>query len=290
MMGTQHAACGAAAWVVVASDYELSLRGIAEPLAQQFTGLAWLPDAIPLGMGLLDVGPGAVLIGAIICAGAALLPDIDHHNASIAHSLPPFSMVLARFFQTISGGHRNGTHSLLGIVFFGIVAWLAGLVAIPNVGPFDNLGIGAGLLAVILSAFAFKVLHFMPARARKAPWAAGIAIGILTMMTSPDGPWWLVINVMLGVAVHIAGDMLTKEGCNLTWPLRLPPPDFVNDSPLLSNIWGKNGYMSVPILGSADSIRAWALTIPISAVAIVGMCIAGITWAQEGWVTMLSGF
>lgn len=285
-MGTQHAACGAAAWVVVASDYELPLGGV----NQTFTGLGWLPDAIPLGMGLLDVGPGAVLVGAIICAGAALLPDIDHHNASIAHSLPPFTMVLARFFQTISGGHRNGTHSVLGILFFGIVAWLAGLLTIPNAGPLNNLGIGAGLLALVLSAFAFKVLRFMPARARKAPWAAGIAIGILTMMISPDGPWWLVINVMLGVAVHITGDMLTKEGCNLTWPFRLPPPDFVNDSPLLSNLWSKNGYMSIPILGSANTVRAWALTIPISAIAIIGMTIAAITWAQEGWVTMLSGF
>ena len=289
-MGTQHAACGAAAWVVVASDYEIPLQSVTAPLAEAFTALAWLPEAIPLGMGLIDVGPGAVLTGAIICAGAALLPDIDHHNASIAHSLPPFTMVLARFFQSVPGGHRNGTHSLLGIVFFGIVAWLAGLFTLPNVGPFENLGVGAGLLAIVLSAFAFKVLHFMPDRAKKAPWAAGIAIGVLTMITSPEGPGWLVLNVMLGVAIHIAGDMLTKEGCNLTWPLRLPPPDFVTESPVLTKLWSKNGYMSLPILGSANTVRAWALTIPISAIAIIGMGIAGFTWAQEGWVTMLSSF
>lgn len=99
MMGAQHAACGAGAWVAVAADYDLPLSPITEPLVASMPWLSWLPDAVPLGFGLLDVGPAAVFMGAIICAGAALLPDIDHHNASIAHSLPPVSMILARFFN-----------------------------------------------------------------------------------------------------------------------------------------------------------------------------------------------
>jgi len=287
MMGAQHAACGAAAWVAVASDYKLPMTAVTEPLIKSYSWLAWLPDALPLGFGLIDVGPAAVLTGAIICAGAAMLPDIDHHNASIAHSLPPFTMVLARFFQTISGGHRHGTHSVIGIIFFGILAWLAGLFTVHNVGPFHRLSLGAAIFAVVLSAFALKVLRFMPDGARKAPWAAGITIGVITMLTSPDGPGWLVANVVLGVAVHIAGDMLTKEGCNLAWPLRLKPPAFVKNTPMLSNTWASNGYMSVPILGSADSLRCWVLTIPVSAVAIAGMCMAGLAWSQQAWAGML---
>lgn len=283
MMGAQHAACGAAAWVAVASDYELPITAVTEPLAETYSWLTWLPDALPLGLGLMDAGPDGVLLGSIICAGAAMLPDIDHHNASIAHSLPPLTMVMARFFQTASGGHRHGTHSIVGVLFFGIVAWLASFLVIKDVGFLGDLNIGAGLMAIILSAFAFKVLRFMPGEARRAPWAAGITIGVITTLVFPEGPSWLIACVVIGVIVHIAGDMLTKEGCNLLWPLKVKPPKIVKSTPLLSNLWGDNGYMSLPLLGSADSIRCWAFTIPISFVAIAGMALAGMFWAQTLW-------
>lgn len=290
MMGAQHAACGSAAWIIVASDYGLPVSAITKPLADAFSWLSWLPESLPLGMGLLNAGPSGVLLGAVICAGAALLPDIDHHNASIAHSLPPLTMAMARFFQTASGGHRNGTHSIIGIVFFGLVAWLASFFVIKDVGVLGDLNIGAGLIAVILSAFAFKVLRFMPDRARKTPWAAGITFGILTTLLFPEGPSWLLTCVVLGVIVHIAGDMLTKEGCNLVWPLKLKPPTFVKNIPVLSNVWSNNGYMSLPLLGSANSVRCWAFTIPVSLVAIGGMSLAGVYWAQGVWAGLVTSF
>lgn len=283
MMGAQHAACGAAAWVVLASEYGIPIRAITEPLAKTFTWLSWLPETLPLGLGVLDVGPAGVLLGAIICAGAALLPDIDHHNASIAHSLPPLTTAMARIFQMASGGHRNGTHSILGVLFFAIVAWLAGFLAVEDVGVLGDLNIGAGLIAVILSAFAFKVLQFMPSRARKAPWAPGITFGILTTLLFPEGPIWLMTCVVLGVVVHIAGDMLTKEGCNLLWPMKLTPPKLVKNIPILSEVWSTGGYLSLPLLGSADSIRSWIFTIPVSLVAMTGMSIAMVLWAQQLW-------
>lgn len=286
MMGAQHAACGAAAWVVLASDYGIPISAITKPLAETFGWLSWLPETLPLGLGLLDVGPAGVLLGAVICAGAALLPDIDHHNASIAHSLPPVSMAMARFFQAASGGHRNGTHSILGVLFFAVVAWLAGFFAIEDVGVLGDLNIGAGLIAVILSAFAFKVLRFMPKRARKVPWVARISFGILTTLLFPEGPIWLMTCVVVGVVVHIAGDMLTKEGCNLFWPVKIIPPKLVTNTPILSEVWVANGYISLPLLGSADSIRSWAFTIPVSLVAMTGMSIATVLWAQQLWAVV----
>lgn len=287
MMGAQHAACGAAAWVAVASDYELPITAVTEPLIETYSWLSWLPEALPLGLGLMDVGPAGVFMGSIICAGAAMLPDIDHHNASIAHSLPPLTMVMARFFQTASGGHRHGTHSIVGTLFFGIVAWLASFLVIQDVGWFGDLNIGAGLMAVILAAFAFKVLRFMPDTARRAPWAAGLIVGVITTLVFPQGPSWLIVCIVLGVIVHIAGDMLTKEGCNIFWPLKIKPPKFFKNTPILSSVWGDNGYISIPLLGSADSIRCWAFTIPISGVAIAGLCLAGMYWAQSMWSGVL---
>src|SRR5690625_1396087 len=142
MRGAQHAACGAAAWVAVASDYGIPINAITIPLAETFGWLSWLPETLPLGLGMLDAGPAGVLLGSVICAGAALLPDIDHHNASIAHSLPPLTTAMARLFQTASGGHRNGTHSILGILFFGLIALFAGFLAVENVGVLGDLNIG----------------------------------------------------------------------------------------------------------------------------------------------------
>src|SRR5690625_6900300 len=101
MMGAQHAACGAAAWVVVASDYGIPINAITNPLAETFGWLSWLPETLPLGLGLLDSGPAGVLLGAVICALAGLLLDFYHHNASISHSLQLLSTFMYSFFYLI---------------------------------------------------------------------------------------------------------------------------------------------------------------------------------------------
>lgn len=79
MMGGHHAACGAAAWVAVTST-------------------------APYTLGFYPVSDVGVITGAIVCAGAALLPDADHHSGTIAHSLPPVSEGVANLVETISGG------------------------------------------------------------------------------------------------------------------------------------------------------------------------------------------
>lgn len=33
-------------------------------------------------------------------------------------------------------------------------------------------------------------------------------------------PWWLPAALVVGVAVHIGGDMMTRTGCPLLWPAR----------------------------------------------------------------------
>ena len=64
MMGVTHATSGAAAWIAITSTLPLVSSG-----------------AYPLD-------PVGVLAGTAVCAGAALLPDADHHSATIAHSVP----------------------------------------------------------------------------------------------------------------------------------------------------------------------------------------------------------
>lgn len=161
MMGGDHAACGAAAWIALTSSATVEI-----PLAQVGT---W---TLPLGFGILDVGPIGVVTGAFMCAGAALLPDADHPNATIAHSLPPVSTVIVNGVGKVSGGHRHGTHSVLGIVAAIILAWAAQFLTPANVlswigqPPADtwwaSLQVGPALMSMILVGFALTTLKFVP--------------------------------------------------------------------------------------------------------------------------------
>ena len=121
MMGANHAATGAAAWIAVTST-------------------------APFALGWHPVSSVGVMTGAVVCAGAALLPDADHHNGTFAHSLPPVSEWVSDAVETVAGGHRQGTHSFLGIAVFTALAWLAGLVTVET-ASFGTVYVGGGLLA-----------------------------------------------------------------------------------------------------------------------------------------------
>ena len=85
MMGYSHTVSAAAGWLALVE-----------------TGVVQVPDTPTL------------VVTTLACAGAGMLPDIDHHNGSIANSIPPVSRWAARIVGAVSGGHRKGTHSILG--------------------------------------------------------------------------------------------------------------------------------------------------------------------------------
>ncbi|WP_313816227.1 metal-dependent hydrolase [Citricoccus sp.] len=270
MMGPHHAACGAATWVLIAADSAVPLGPLASVGLFGPESALVLPETIPLGFGLLpgitDLG---ILTGAIVAAGAALLPDADHRSASIAHSLPPVSEWICAAVGRIAGGHRNGTHSLLGLAVFTLLAWLLSTVALPT--ALGLLPVGAGLGTVLLASFAIKALTFMPDRARKIPWLVAIPLGALVTVGLGNQGQLFVVAVATGVIVHIAGDMLTDGGCNLLWPAALKPPRTVTRTPGLKELWSSGGRMKLPLLGPTGSRREWALAVPISLVAMVGI-------------------
>ncbi|NKX55969.1 metal-dependent hydrolase [Arthrobacter mobilis] len=282
MMGAHHAACGAAAWVALTSQAEVSLAAVQQ-------NAPWLPDSLTLGMGLLDLSPMGIITGALVCAGAALVPDADHHNATIAHSLPPLSNVVCGAIGKVSGGHRHGTHSILGVIAFVAVAFVAGLWVI-DTDAFGAVYAGAGILTVLLTAFAAKALKLMPDRLRKTPWAVGIFFGAFIALFGPEDQGWFVFAMGVGVIVHILGDMMTTGGCNLVWPLSIKPPKAVQKIPFLNRIWQRNGYVSFPVLGNAGSVREWFLLIPISLYAAAGVIMATVDMGQTGVENMMAMF
>lgn len=244
MMGAHHAISGSAAWVAVAG-----------------TG--------PLMLGLYPASDSGLLIGAIVCAGAALLPDADHHNGTIASSLPPLSTIVTRAVARISGGHRNGTHGLLAIPVAVVVSVAAGLVGLETV-TFGRVALGAGVLSLLLVAYAAKALKVTNDGSWVRSWGLALIVSTLVTLYAPHEWEWLPLAVGLGVAVHIAGDLLTSGGVPLLWPLRPRPPRWWRRTPVLNDVWLASGRLSLPLLGDTGSIREWALSIPLTLYAVYG--------------------
>lgn len=237
MLGTHHAISGAAAWVAVTST-------------------------VPYTLGLDPLPVSSVVLGALVTAGAALLPDVDHHNATIAHSGGFVTKGIAAAAGAASGGHRHGMHSILAIGGFTVSAVLASRwdATVPVLGLIPA---GSALLMLALVAFATKALHFSRGGILKL-WAGAAVIVVAVLTLAPEQLEWLPKSVMLGVILHLLGDIITTGGVPLLWPWVPKPPRSVAASPLLNAMWKPNGYVAVPILGNAGSAREWVMCAGLS--------------------------
>ncbi len=160
------------------------------------TGLLVLP--------LLPVGGLQLATGVAVAAGAALLPDIDQPQSSIAHTFFLPGKVIAKFVGDITGGHRHATHSLLGLLAFAALAAL---------GAYTTTGREIILFLTLASG-----MHAL-AGERLGRLTLPIAFGLCWVLGQHTNPRVLVTAVAVGVAAHIIGDCLTTGGCPLLWPL-----------------------------------------------------------------------
>jgi membrane-bound metal-dependent hydrolase YbcI (DUF457 family) len=255
-MGGHHAASGAAAWVAVAS-----------------TG--------PYTLGWYPLDATGILIGGMATAGTALVCDWDHRSSTVAHSLPPLSNAIARGIEGASGGHRQGTHSILGGAVFVALAAVAGQVRLDT--PGGQLSLGAGLLCMFMINIAAKALKLFPKGGFISNWIFALVMAGLVTVYAPEQWTWLPMSMLIGVVVHIVGDLITTGGVPLLWPLVLRPPRLLRKLPLMRAVWRPNGALALPILGRAGSRREWLVLIPVSAYAMVGMAAAGWALAQGHW-------
>src|SRR6266702_3393529 len=123
---------------------------------------------------------GAHLAAAIaLTAGAGVLPDIDEPGSTIARTFGFLTGTFAWIVHQISGGHRKGTHSLVGVALVTAASLAAGIV-----------------LAALVIWNGWDV-------ARLTSWHVPV----------------LAVCVALGMLAHIAGDMCTHDGCPLLYPL-----------------------------------------------------------------------
>lgn len=190
MMGHSHALSGVVGWMAV---------------------VPFLDGAEILGH-TLDLGPGEIIAGSLVCAGAALIPDLDHKSATITQTYGVFTQTLGALFNWLFGGHRNGTHSLLFALLMGgaaqaLVLWsdLAVQVFIFLLVGIALNGLGYGMQKNRTAAEVINALA-----------TAGIT---LSLYASGVNYTWIGLAVGFGCLLHFAGDMATSMGVPLLWPV-----------------------------------------------------------------------
>jgi membrane-bound metal-dependent hydrolase YbcI (DUF457 family) len=157
--------------------------------------------------------------GVVLTAGAGVLPDLDEPGSTIARTFGFLTGAFAWIVHKVSGGHRKGTHSIVGVAVLTAGAYGAGLWQAKH--PWWHL-IPVGLVLALLFSSGIRALriggHFAD--------AAGIALAALVLWKRWDlvtVTWehvpMLAGCVALGMLAHIAGDMITHDGCPLLYPL-----------------------------------------------------------------------
>lgn len=180
------------------------------------TGLAAGAATLPL----LPTGTTGVEQAAwmLTVGGMALLPDLDHPQATVARMWGPVTQALAAAVERLARGHRAGTHDpLVAPVAFGLV-FAASLLWLPAGVLTTALAVGLALRALAIA---------LPGDNTVEHPAVNVAVsgaGAWWLLDSYGIPGWLPWAVALGALVHIAGDAATEGGIPvpLTWATTRP--------------------------------------------------------------------
>ena len=191
MLGRNHAIYGAATWML--GGYQL---------AEHYAGTT-----------IQDNQEVVVGMTALIAAGAAVIPDLDHPDSRPTEHFGLLSKTVSKILESGAGGHRAGTHSLAFPVLLGLALWGSSLLTI---GPVVTTVICACCVSVGLALIGPSLGLRVPALLHLG---AGAAVG-----------WWvwgsyealkplLWMTIAAGAAIHIICDAVTKDGVPLLMPL-----------------------------------------------------------------------
>ena len=178
---------------------------------------------------LLHVTGVQLAAGVALTAGAGVLPDLDEPGSTIARTFGFLTGAFAWIVHKISGGHRKGTHSLLGVALLTAGCWAAGLWQRSGLAAGGHLAqpwhlVPAGLILALLLSAGLRALRIGGHYAD----AAGIALAALMIWKSWDLALVtvasrhvpvLAVCAALGMLAHLAGDMCTHDGCPLLYPV-----------------------------------------------------------------------
>ncbi len=238
------------------------MLGVSHALSGAALGLA-VAGFVPRLLGE-NPGAGGVLTFAAVCAGAALLPDLDHPSSmatrrfSVAswlasHVIRPLSRLVYDLTRgrrdTGRGSHRGLTHTVVGAVLLGMALNLA--------SARFGMPVLVGTLFVCL-ALAIKGLDAIVPGPPSLVIAAGLTYLIEDFV--PGGTagtaGWLGTAVTLGMVVHSVGDAITESGAPLLWPL-----------PIRQRTWYPVGSPRPLRFRTGGTVEAW-LVAPVLTVAV----------------------
>ncbi|MHB8294293.1 MAG: metal-dependent hydrolase [Acidimicrobiales bacterium] len=195
---------------------------------------------------LAGLGPAETIAVTATVAGMALLPDIDEPGSTVAHLAEPFTGAVAWVTKRLAGGHRCATHSLLAVAASAGVAFACAAI---HLSP----GVLASVILVGL-AYAIALRSLIPAGLRPGYIMALVFAAAATWATwTYVGFAWTLWAVPLGVALHLAGDIVTSSGVPLLWPSKhhYSIPLLGNTASLAEKIAGLAMLAGVAFLGYA---------------------------------------
>lgn len=240
--------------------------------------------------------PGAFL-AASICAGAALLPDIDHPGATVSRAFGPLTGALSLSLHKTServyhatrtvhdedrdGGHRGLTHSWPFALAVGAVVmlavWLWGRpAALAVMFVFLSLAL-RGLLPDLV-----RDVEYAPGSRRRSRARGWIGISALSAgLTWLTGAWlpaqeagvWLGAVAALGCLVHCWGDSLTLMGCPWLWPIKIK-----------NQRWYPIGTPAAIRFRAGGAIERWIVAVLL----VPGTLALAVGTFPRGWPTVLA--
>lgn len=185
--------------------------------------------AVTLAGAYLDLDLASLVVLGMTVPGSSLLPDVDHAKSTVSRTYGP----LTQGFSKLTG-HRQITHSVPGVLGLGTV--LAGAIAVRDGYPVPLTGIGlivvqvlarvivCTVLILVLAAF-LRLFRAVPGRIGSwfrrswiddlAPFPFVISIVCFSSIDITAIP----AAVMIGCVIHMFGDMITKRGLRIFWPL-----------------------------------------------------------------------
>lgn len=194
--------------------------------------MAWGGVSVAAIANGLPITPQSWVVGAALCSGAALLPDLDHPEATVARTFGPvthgmskavhwFSHVVYRSTRTRKdanrhGGHRGVTHTLVFAVLAGlgttaVVQWGHKIALLPLLFLFCALAV-RGLLR-----------DWTPKGHVLGITAVSLGLTVICWhwidVGPPEQALWCGVAVAAGCLAHCLGDAITEQGCPIFWPV-----------------------------------------------------------------------
>lgn len=194
--------------------------------------MAWGGVSIAAIANGLPMTPQTWVVGAALCSGAALLPDLDHPQATIANTFGRVTWVLSKGVHWVShvvyrstrlrsdanrhGGHRGVTHTLLfallaGFGTYAVVQWAHKVALLP--------------LLFLFCALAVRGLLHKWTPKGHALGVTVLSLGLTILcwhwidVGPPEQAQWCAVAVAAGCLAHCLGDSITEQGCPIFWPI-----------------------------------------------------------------------